>query len=319
MTASALAKRQSRSYDSVRQVNAPARQQPPGAGHGGLSSMSASKASAGPGDRFKRRPSRHRGISYRLRADGSRAYSVYIKGSYRPVVGGEREALALQAELRGRAARGERIRPSNATFAELAEEWFASKRKLRPWTRKSYRDSLERILYPSFKERKIGAIGADDVARLIRELEAKGLSASTIENHLVPLSGTFSFAVRRGLLSVNPCSLLTPDERPQRRARRRDHVWSDEEIQALIDAAEQLAKQPTSRYDYAPLIRVALYTGLRLGELLGLQWQDIDLHEGELHVRRQWTRTGEYAEPKTKAGVRRIPLSPELVRFLSAL
>lgn len=281
--------------------------------------MSESKATPGPTDRYTRRKTRHRGISYRLRADGSRSYSVYIRGTYRPVVGGEREALALQAELRGKVARGERIRPSTATFAAVAEEWFASKRKLRPWTRKSYRDSLDRIILPQFEDRKIAAISADDVARLIRELEAKGLSASTIENYLVPLSGTFSFAVRRGLLNVNPCSLLTSDDRPQRRARQQDHVWSEEEIHSLIEAAEQLARQPASRYDYSPPIRIALYTGLRLGELLGLQWQDIDLEESVLHVHRQWTRTGEYAEPKTKAGVRRIPLSSELVSFLTAL
>ena len=73
---STLALKPERSYASGRQVNAPARLEPPGAGHGGIRSMSESKASAGPADRFKRRTTRHRGISYRLRVDGSRAYSV---------------------------------------------------------------------------------------------------------------------------------------------------------------------------------------------------------------------------------------------------
>jgi integrase len=87
--------------------------------------------------------------------------------------------------------------------------------------------------------------------------------------------------------------------------RRQDHVWSDAEIEALIHAAEQL--------------RTALFIGLRLGEQLGLQWQDVDLHEGVLHVRRQHTRLGQYAAPKTKAAVRRIPLSEEMTRELAAL
>ena len=52
---------------------------------------------------------------------------------------------------------------------------------------------------------------------------------------------------------------------------------------------------------------------------MGLQWQDVDLHEGVLHVRRQWTRLREYAPPKTKAAVRRIPLSDEMTRHLAAL
>jgi integrase len=53
--------------------------------------------------------------------------------------------------------------------------------------------------------------------------------------------------------------------------------------------------------------------------LLGLQWQDIDLHEGVLHVRQQYTRLREYAPPKTKAAIRRIPLSAEMTRELTEL
>jgi len=127
-----------------------------------------------------------------------------------------------------------------------------------------------------------------------------------------------AFAVRRGLLTTNPCSLLTSDERPQRQ-RREKHVWSDEEVDALINAAEQIAAQPQARYDYAPLIRTAVYTGLRPGELLGLQWADIDFQEGVLYIRRQWTRSNEYGPTKTPAGVRRIPLPKELVAFFREL
>lgn len=54
---------------------------------------------------------------------------------------------------------------------------------------------------------------------------------------------------------------------------------------ALIQAAEYLARQPEGRYDDSPLIRTALFSGLRLGELLGLQWQDADIYEGVLYVR----------------------------------
>jgi integrase len=198
----------------------------------------------------------------------------------------------------------------------VAEQWFVSKRHLQPWTRKSYREALDRNLLPRFGSMRVAAITAEHVARLIRDLEGEGLSSSTIENYLLPLSGTLAFAVRRGLIAVNPCTLLTRDDRPRRLARKQDHVWSDEEIEALIKAAEYLARQPASRYDYSPLLRVACLTGLRLGELLGLQWGDLDLQEGVLQVQRQYTRLGEYGPPKTKAALRRIPLPPDMVRFL---
>jgi integrase len=270
-------------------------------------------------------PTRHRGISYRPRADGSRAYAVFFRGKYIGVDGGEQDALAKQAELRGKAARGERpLTATRLTFTEIAEQWFVSKRHLRPWTRKNYRAALDLVLIPRFGQMKLTAVTTEHVAKLIRELEREGpserpLSSSMIEGYLWPLNGTMTFAIRRGLIAVNPCTLLTSDDRPHRRERRQDHVWSDGEMEALIQAAEDLARKPASRYDYTPLIRTALFTGLRLGELLGLQWQDIDLQEGVLHVRRQYTRLGDYAPPKTKAAVRRIPLSEEMTKHLAEL
>jgi integrase len=64
------------------------------------------------------------------------------------------------------------------------------------------------------------------------------------------------------------------------------------------------------------VILTAVSTGLRLGELLGLQWHDVDLDGRVLNVRRQWARTNEYAEPKTEAALRRVPLSNEMTQFL---
>src|SRR4051812_46208094 len=100
-------------------------------------------AKAKPTGPFKRRKTRHPGISYRLRGDGSRTYSVYFRGKYLSVVGGEQDALARQAELRSQAAKGEAVvLPGRETFAEVAELWFASKDELRPWTRLNYRATL---------------------------------------------------------------------------------------------------------------------------------------------------------------------------------
>lgn len=268
-------------------------------------------------DPFKRHKTRHRGITYRERADGSRTYAVYSQGAYITVEGGEQDAVAFQADLRAKRSRGEQVaRPSKLTFAEVAEQWFESKHRLRAWTRISYRASLDRILLPRFGSMKVAAITVEDVAALIRDLDRQGLATSYIENHLKPLTGTLGYAVRRRMIPVNPCSLLTRDDRPERRERKTDHVWNDDEIEALIQAAEKIAAQPASRYNYAPLLRMACFTGLRLGELLGLRWEDVDLQEGVLHVRRQYTRLGEYGPPKTKAALRRIPLPPDLVRFL---
>jgi integrase len=276
--------------------------------------VSASKASAGP---FKRHKTRHRGITYRVKADGTRTYYVYAAGKHLAVEGGEKEAVAKQAELRGKVARGGVVAPRSVRFAELAEEWFASKDKLRPWTKSGYRSALDRVLLPRFGKRKIAQITVDDVLRLIHDLERDGLSRSTIYNVLKPISGTFRYAAKKGFVSQSPVALLDDGDKPRHRPHER-REWTPEEIRALLAASRELASRPTARFDYSLLLETAVRTGLRLGELLGLQWRDIDFDGALLVVRRQWTRTGEYSEPKTAKGIRRIPLAPALVKRLAA-
>lgn len=87
---------------------------------------------------------------------------------------------------------------------------------------------------------------------------------------------------------------------------------------ALFTAAEEIAKQEKSRQDYTLLLRVAATLGLRLGEILGLRWQDFSKSDGELRVVHQLLRTGNYGPPKTKAGVRTIPLPEDLKEALVA-
>jgi Phage integrase, N-terminal SAM-like domain len=166
------------------------------------------------GDQWKRRKTRHRGVTYRERVGGERTYYVFAGGRHVAVDGGEREALAKQAELRGRVARGERVATSGVRFGTVAEQWYASKRKLRDRSRANYRAALDNVLLPRFGHLRLAAITPDAVAALIRELEANGLAGSTIQNTLKPLTGTFKFAARRGLVTQNPVAVLTPDERP---------------------------------------------------------------------------------------------------------
>ena len=67
-----------------------------------------------------------------------------------------------------------------------------------------------------------------------------------------------AFAMRRGMITENPCRLLTRDDRPIPQERKVHHVWSDAEMTKLIEAAEHRDSQPESRYgEYAPLIRTA--------------------------------------------------------------
>jgi integrase len=270
--------------------------------------------------RFKRHKTRHRGITYRLLVDGSRRYSVTFEGRYLTVDGDEREAVAVQAQLRAQHPRGLRVHPAEVTFEDAAKEWLKVKEKrLRPYTLYNYQDPLKRILLPRFGSERVGAIMADDIAALIRDLEEQGLATKTIQNYLLPLGSIMALAVRRGWIATNPYKLLTSDERPKRSEQREKHRWSEQDVESLILAAKTLAARPRSRTDWSSLLTAAVSTGLRLGELLGLQWGDIDLARRELRVRRQWTRMNCYGPTKTEAGKRRLPLSDDLVDLFSEL
>jgi integrase len=284
-------------------------------------------------DPFKRHKTAHPGVYYRTRANGKKTYSVHAHGKFVSFAT-LKEALAFQADLRGKKARGERVIVNDrTTFVALAEQWLemkksSGKRPLRPRTADDYRGALDCVLLPRFGSQPLRTIDAEAIARLIRDLEREGLHAvdatrrrrplsrATIENYLKPLQGTLKLAVRRRLIADNPFTHLTDDDRPAAVAKREAHVWSDEELEALFAASRELARKPTSNYDYTPLLRLTARLGLRLGEVLGLQWRDFDKNAGILQIRRQWLTRGEYGPPKTAAGTRSIALPDDLRREL---
>jgi hypothetical protein len=195
-----------------------------------------------------------------------------------------KEAREGRAAKLAALARGERVVVTKATFAEVAEPWFESKSaRLRPRTQRLYRDALDLVLLPRFGTTNVRRIDADAIARLVRDLEREGLHAldpsrpvrplgpSSIENYLKPLNGTMTLAVRRGLVPVNPASLLTADERPREEEEVPPYEWSDAEIEALLASSRTLAARPIAKYDYTDLLRFTARLTFRLGEALGLR------------------------------------------------
>lgn len=276
------------------------------------------------------------GIYRRRSADGSWRYELLYpdeNGRQRwQTVGRLAEAKQLRADLLSRVGRGEVVAPTKTTFAVLAEQWYEARAaRVRIRTARYYRDALDLVLLPRFGGRRLAAIDADAIARLTRDLERDGLHAvdpsrakrplgrSSVANYLKPAQGVLELAVRRRLIGSNPFDVLTDDDRPVRGEPERAHEWTTEEVDALIAASASLAERRIAKADYALLLRVAAFVGLRKGELLGLTWADFEKDEGFLHVRRQWTQAGEYGPTKTPAGVRRIALPADIRDALISL
>ncbi|HXG76758.1 MAG TPA: tyrosine-type recombinase/integrase, partial [Gaiellaceae bacterium] len=231
------------------------------------------------------------------------------------------DALAEYSELRGKVAKGEKVAPSKLRFRDVAEEWWASDESPKATsTRLLYRGALDNELLDYLGHRRLAEIDLDVILGLLSKWKARGLSKKTCENYLGPVRGVFTYAGRRGLVTSNPLTLLRPSDFPEASAGKA-YEWTQEEIDALLDASRYFARQPEARADYSPILTFAVYTGLRLGEILGLNWGDVDLGEKPVvTVRQQFTKYGEITDPKTGAGKnRRVPLWPEAEAVLRDL
>lgn len=113
---------------------------------------------------------------------------------------------------------------------------------------------------------------------------------------LTPFDGALQVAVRRGLVGANPCRGLLSHERPKK-ARRKMRTLSSEEIPVLLEAVPKRYREP---------VRTAIFTGMRIGELVELRWSDVDFAAGVVRVR----------SGKTEAAAREIVLMPALGKRL---
>src|SRR6266496_2701828 len=203
------------------------------------------------------------------------------------------------------------------TFAEVAGRWLAefeakvTAGERRERTLDLYRSQLHRHLLPRLGRRRLVLISADDVVAAMRELQADGLSPWTVKRILAALSCVFTFALRRGYISAHPFDRLERDERPH-------PLRSDQRVLTQTELIRLFAACPRR---YQPLLVTGAYTGMRLSEVLGLSWDDVDFAAGVIHVRRQLARgrrgvPPHRIAPKTRASVREIPLLPQLAAVL---
>jgi integrase len=170
---------------------------------------------------------------------------------------------------------------------------------------------LNRHVLPLIGSRLIREISVADVADLLDRLRERGCADKTAAGALGTLGNVMRFAVRNSWIADNPVEKLERHERP-RPARHPQRALGRDEIARLLDCC-----LPT----YRTLVATALYTGMRLSELLGMVWDDIDFGRACIHVRAQLSmaHTGAPARrvaPKTEAAHRQIPLTPQLAGLL---
>jgi integrase len=148
--------------------------------------------------------------------------------------------------------------------------------------------------------------------RLLRHLEIVGRKPTTLATYRSALE-THSFAERNGWCTDNPCARV---DRPQVESTLDIRFLNEEEFKALLEAVD-VEHEPLGRVDRAIFLTAAM-TGLRQGELLALRWRDVDWRAERIRVRRSYVR-GHWGTPKSRRGLRSVPLGTRVARELEQL
>jgi integrase len=196
------------------------------------------------------------------------------------------------------------------TLGAWLKEWLdtVARSSVRASTFRTYEGYVKnRVQSHQAARLPLGRLTPSDLDRLFADLRAAGLSPRTIEQIRAIIRRALNVAMKRGLVARNVATLTDPP----RVERKEAPALSPEDARRLLDAlADEL------RY---PLYAVALASGRRLGELLGLRWEDVDLDEGIIHVRQAAQRLGrvtQFAPPKTNRSRRQVTLPASTLTLL---
>ena len=172
-------------------------------------------------------------------------------------------------------------------------------------TRDRYKGIIKNYLKPQF-----GGLALRDVTVLTIERYLAGLSKGKLQHESLDkvrdvLSSVMASTVKYGLLVKNPVEGV---RLPHRKTGRKGKPWvTGDQFRLLV----QLIREP-----YASMVYVAVYTGLRVSELVGLRWQNV--HEDSISIEQRYCR-GDWGAPKSEASNATIPVNQAVIRRIHQL
>jgi integrase len=219
-------------------------------------------------------------------------------------------ARGWRRDARSNVANGKLRAASSTTIGEEARAWMdrakrgdaraRGGRPFKPSVLRTYTRDLERYVIPALGPTRVSQVRRRDVQeRLVDDLVARGLSGSRIRGVLNALRAVLRRPLQADELIADPTGRL--DLPAGERARER--AASPTEAAALLAALPE---------DDRALWATAFYAGLRRGELRALRWSDIDSGCTEIRVQRGWDDVEGVIEPKSKKGIRRVPVASAL-------
>ncbi len=204
---------------------------------------------------------------------------------------------------------------ASVKFETLAEEWLDQHAKISLKNTTYIRmKQLRTRIYPAIGHMKLDKITARILQDFVTDMSINGtsfktgkpISSKTVTHHLSFISDVFNYAIRMDMLMDNPCRrVFIPKSKPKEK-----EFYTIEEVKKLFDL---LKVEPLK---YQLFFNLAIYSGFRRGELLGLEWKDIEWDSGVISIHRTSNYTAErgtYTDTtKTKKSMRSLKF-PEFI------
>lgn len=212
-------------------------------------------------------------------------------------------------DMKSQANQGMTYDATQLTLGEYLADWLTiHQHNIETKTAERYKQISRDYIIPNIGNSKLADLRTQHFRKLYATLRDQGVSIRNIRMAHSVLHKCLNDAEDEGSLGFNP----THKAKPPKMKKREMKVLSELEAMRLMAAAQK------SRY--GALIHLALATGMRQGELLGLKWSDLDWNRNILRIQRQVQRVTKkgmiFGPPKTDAGRRTIPLDQKTVRVL---
>lgn len=222
-----------------------------------------------------------------------------------------RELEDLRYEVKhGLKGKGDKI-----TLDSWFDVWLNihKKKTIKESTQVRYYDFYHRYIKKQLGKQKISNVTPLALERLFQHMANRDYSTKTIRDVYNILNSMFKYAMHNRLIAFNPCNGVGL---PKTKTKEIRVLTLEEQKEVITHARGRL---------YENLILAALGTGMRGGELLGLTWDDVDFHKREISINKTLvhikdTETGKYTfkyqTPKTKNGIRKIPMQESVYKAL---
>lgn len=254
---------------------------------------------------------------------GKNSYRIIVCAGNDPVTGKRRKYTKTVRGTKAEAKRalsnwiidlenGLKANSETVTFGEYARNWHEGRavtQAIKPASLKFEEWAINKLA-SYIEDSNISELDPASIRTLYKKMAEDGASSSTLRKTHVKLKQILNSAVDDGIILKNPCDRISAPAKKQAVERR---SLSVEEAQRLTDVLDSMGDED-SRVE---AVRIALATGMRRGEVLGLAWKHIDLLGCSISIEQQQTPNG-LSTTKTHNGVRRISIDRDTVSHLAA-